>query len=156
MLTSARPPLAITNGDRKFYTLHSMQQAKVFAWSLPDERLKTAVVAFKKEDDAGLIASMIDRHVKQNMGWPNLTTVDNTFILMGEPPGPEHQNSSVEILSWSMDQLTVFCAEAYFDIIVLNRLVRRLDKFNLTGERMSLSLPSEYYAEKLAKLYGLE
>jgi hypothetical protein len=147
-------PAKIGYGSRKLYTLHSSPN-DVFAWRLEDQRVKTATVAFRRKGDATLMAYMIERHVKQENRWPDVLMVDNAFSLFGGKINPMHENSLIEVRSWSMDMLQVFCVDAYLDLIVLNEFNESYNKYKLSGEVMKLTIPDEYYALKIAELYDL-
>lgn len=147
-------PAKIGYGNRKLYTLHSTPN-DVFAWRLDDQRVKTATVAFRRKSDATLMAYMIERHVKQENRWPDVLVVDNAFSLFGGKINPMHENSLVEVRSWTMDPLQVFCVDAYLDLIVLNELNESYNKYKMSGEVIKLSIPNEFYALKIAELYNL-
>jgi hypothetical protein len=148
-------PAHIGHGIRKLFTLHSSPN-NVFAWRLDDERIKTATVAFRRRGDATLMAYMIERHVKQEKRWPDVLVVDNAFTIFGGKINPLQANDLVEVRSWSMDSLQVFCVDAYLDLIVLNELDESYNnKYKLSGEVIKLTVPDEYYALKIAELYNL-
>ena len=150
-----RPAPARTGyGNRKLFTLHSGSN-DVFAWRLDDQRVKTATVAFRRRGDATLMAYMIERHVKQENRWPDVLMVDNAFSLFGGKINPLEENSLIEVRSWSMDSLQVFCVDAYLDLIVLNEFNEAYNKYKLSGDVIKLSIPVELYALKIAELYNL-
>jgi hypothetical protein len=158
MATVSKPPrFAPTRtayGNRKLFTLHSGPN-DVFAWRIDDQRVKTATVAFRRRGDATLMAYMIERHVKQENSWPNVLVVDNAFSLFGGKINPLQENSLIEVRSWTMDSLQVFCVDAYLDMIVLNEFNEAYNKYTLSGEVIKLSIPDELYALKIAELYNL-
>jgi hypothetical protein len=98
---------------------------------------------------------MIERHVKQENRWPDVLMVDNTFSLFGGKINPMEENSLIEVRSWSMDSLQVFCVDAYLDLIVLNEFNESYNKYKLSGDVIKLSIPVELYALKIAELYNL-
>jgi hypothetical protein len=146
-------PVRTSYGNRKLFTLHSGSN-DVFAWRLEDQRVKTATVAFRRRGDATLMAYMIERHVKQENSWPDVLMVDNTFSLFGGKINPMEENSLIEVRSWSMDSLQVFCVDAYLDLIVLNEFNESYNKYKLSGDVIKLSIPVELYALKIAELYA--
>ena len=139
--------------NRRLYTLHSHSN-DVFAWRLDDQRLKMATVAFRRKHDATLMAYMIERHVKQENKWPDVLMVDNSFSIYGGRIDRSEVNSLIEVRSWNMDSLQVFCIDAYLDLIVLKDIREGNNKFSLSGEVMKLSIPEEMYALKIAELYS--
>lgn len=158
MATLTKPPRPapanIGYGSRRLYTLHSTLN-NVFAWRLDDQRVKTATVAFRHKGDATLMAYMIERHVKQENRWPDVLVVDNAFSIFGGKIDLMHENSLIEVRSWNMDSLQVFCVDAYLDLIVLNKLEESYNKYKMSGDVIKLSIPDEYYALKIAELYDL-
>jgi hypothetical protein len=158
MATLTKPPRPapanIGYGSRRLYTLHSTPN-NVFAWRLDDQRVKTATVAFRHKGDATLMAYMIERHVKQENRWPDVLVVDNAFSIFGGNINPVHENSLIEVRSWNIDSLQVFCVDAYLDLIVLNKLEESYNKYKMSGDVIKLSIPDEYYALKIAELYDL-
>jgi hypothetical protein len=157
-IVATRPPrlapTQTTYGSRRLYTLHSNPN-DVFAWRIDDQRVKTATVAFRRRGDAALMAYMIERHVKQEKSWPDVLVVDNAFSLFGGKVNPMQENSLIEVRSWNMDSLQVFCVDAYLDLIVLNELGEQQNsKYKLSGDVIKLSVPDEYYALKIAELYA--
>jgi len=142
------------DANRRVYTLHSKQN-DVFAWRLDDQSVKMATVAFRRKNDASLMAYMIERHVKQENKWPDVRMVDNAFSIFGGHIDRREINSLIEIRQWTMDPLQVFCIDAYLDLIVLNEVRQGENKYKLSGEILKLSIPGEMYALKIAELYNL-
>jgi hypothetical protein len=147
-------PARTSYGNRKLFTLHSGPN-DVFGWRLDDQRVKTATVAFRRKGDATLMAYMIERHVKQENSWPDVLVADNAFSIFGGNINPMHENSLIEVRSWTMDSLQVFCVDAYLDLIVLHELEESRHKYKMSGEVIKLGIPEELYALKIAELYNL-
>ena len=152
-----KPPRVAPNrtgyGNRPLYTLHSHSN-DVFAWRLDNQELKMATVAFRRKHDATLMAYMIERHVKQENKWPDVLMVDNSFSIFGGRIDRSEVNSLIEVRSWNMDSLQVFCIDAYLDLIVLKDIREGNSKYKLSGEILKLSIPEELYALKIAELYN--
>lgn len=158
MATLTKPPRFAPSrnsyGNRKLFTLHSGPN-DVFAWRLDDQRVKTATVAFRRKGDATLMAYMIERHVKQENRWPDVLVADNAFSIFGGNVNPMHENSLIEVRSWTMDSLQVFCVDAYLDLVVLHEIEESRTKYKMSGEVIKLGIPEELYALKIAELYNL-
>jgi len=146
-------PTPTNQRNRRLYTLHSNTN-DVFAWRLDDQSVKMATVAFNRKNDATLMAYMIERHVKQENKWPDVLMVDNSFSIFGGHINRSETNSLIEVRSWNMDSLQVFCIDAYLDLIVLKDIREGNNKYKLSGEILKLSIPGELYALKIAELYN--
>lgn len=153
VLTRPPPILTVGAGSRKVYTLHSSPN-NVFAWNLDNELMKTATVVFKRRSDAAFMAEMIEKHVIRQKEWPNVSIVDNVFSLYGSgTPTTEYENDLIEIRSWDLDDLRIFCVTAYLDMISLSSIDRDDGVFKLNGELLSLTVPIEFYIDRLNLMY---
>jgi hypothetical protein len=153
VLTRPPPILTVGAGSRKVYTLHSSPN-NVFAWNLDNELLKTATVVFKRRSDAAFMAEMIEKHVIRQKEWPNVSIVDNVFSLYGSgTPTTTYENDLIEIKSWDLDDLRIFCVTAYLDMISLSSIDRDDGVFKLNGELLSLTVPIEFYIDRLNLMY---
>jgi hypothetical protein len=112
--------------------------------------MKTATVVFKRRTDATFMAEMIEKHVVRQKEWPNVSIVDNVFSLYGSgTPTETYENNIIVIKSWSLDELRIFCVNAYLDMITLNSIDRDDNVFRLNGELFALSVPIEFYVDRL-------
>jgi len=153
VLTRPPPILTVGTGSRKVYTLHSSPN-NVFAWNLDNELMKTATVVFKRRSDAAFMAEMIEKHVIRQKEWPNVSIVDNVFSLYGSgTPTTSYENDLIEIKSWDLDDLRIFCVTAYLDMISLSSIDRNDGVFKLNGELLSLTVPIEFYIDRLNLMY---
>lgn len=149
VLTRPPPKPTVGTGSRKVYTLHSSPN-NVFAWNLDNELMKTATVVFKRRTDATFMAEMIEKHVVRQKEWPNVSIVDNVFSLYGSgSPTETYENNIIVIKSWNLDDLRIFCVNAYLDMITLNSIDRDDNVFRLNGELFALSVPIEFYVDRL-------
>jgi len=156
-LVLTRPPNFQKQKERsqRVYTLHSSPN-NVFAWRLDNERMKTATVVFKRQQDAVFMAKMIEEHVVRENEWPNVSVVNNVFSLYGNGSSKNSVDPEIiEVRSWDTEQLRIFCVTAYLDIVSLNSVEKIGDGFRLNGELMTLSVPIEFYVDRLAVLYEL-
>ncbi len=114
--------------------------------------MKTAAVVFKRHKDAMLMAHMIERHVRQKKEWPSVNMFD--FHLDG---GPMSGGSPklVMVRPWDFDNLRIYCAEAYLDMVTLSELNPSDDGFKISGELIKLDVPMKFYAEKLDMLWNI-
>ena len=153
-LTITRPPppqIATAQESQRVYTLHSGPN-KIFAWRLDNERVKTATVVFKRQEDALFMAHMIEKHVTREKEWPEVSVMDNIFKLYGNDPA-EVENNIIDIKTWDFDSLCIFCVRSYLDIVTLNSLTKQNDGFKLTGDVISLSVPIEFYVDRVRSMY---
>lgn len=153
VLTRPPPKLTVGAGSRKVYTLHSSPN-NVFAWNLDNELMKTATVVFKRRSDAAFMAEMIEKHVIRQKEWPNVSVVDNVFSLYGSgTPTVSYENDIIEIKSWDIEDLRIFCVTAYLDMISLSSIDKNDEVFRLNGELLSLTIPIEFYVDRLNSMY---
>jgi hypothetical protein len=153
VLTRPPPKLTVGAGSRKVYTLHSSPN-NVFAWNLDNELMKTATVVFKRRSDAAFMAEMIEKHVLRQREWPNVSVVDNVFSLYGSgTPTVSYENNLIEIKSWELEDLRIFCVTAYLDMISLSSIDKNDEIFRLNGELLSLTIPIEFYVDRLNSMY---
>jgi hypothetical protein len=116
--------------------------------------MKTATVVFKRRSDAAFMAEMIEKHVIRQKEWPNVSIVDNVFSLYGSgTPTTAYENDLIEIKSWDLDDLRIFCVTAYLDMISLSSIDRNDGVFKLNGELLSLTVPIEFYVDRLNLMY---
>lgn len=159
-VTLVRPPprsiVPVKEKSRKWYTLHSGSNS-VFAWTFEKSNLKTSTVAFARVHDARLMASMIESYISREKEWPNVSVADRTFTLFGAGHvSQEEEQNFIEIKSWEYDDLRVFCAKSYLDMITLKKITRKSnDTFLLNGEFVTFDVPPEYYAQRLDYLFGM-
>lgn len=155
VLTRPPPKVAIGGGNRKVYTLHSSPN-NVFAWNLQNDSMKTATVVFKRRADAAFMAEMIERHVLREKEWPDVSIADNVFSLYGSGSSSiAFQEDLIEIKSWDLEDLRVFCVTSYLDMISLSSIDKDDGVFRLNGELLSLNVPFEFYVQRLGYLYEI-
>jgi hypothetical protein len=155
MAVAIRPPtirrqMSTDQGSKRVYTLHSSHN-NVFAWRTSNENMKTATVVFRRQQDALLMAHMIERHVRQNKEWPSTTMFD--FQLYTGHGKHSAELELIDIKQWDMENLKVYCVEAYLDMITLSTLTPTRDGYNLNGELLLLNVPFEFYADRLNQLW---
>lgn len=118
--------------------------------------MKTATVVFKRRKDAVFMAKIIEEHVVGEKEWPNVSVVDNVFSLYGNGTTAHPDEAGlIEVRSWEIDRLRVFCVTAYLDIVSLDSVEKTRDGFKLNGDLLKLSVPVEFYIERLGYLYSL-
>lgn len=156
-LVLTRPPKTPPTEVRsqRVYTLHSSPN-NVFAWNLDNENMKTATVVFKRKRDATFMSNIIQEHVLREKEWPNVSVVNNVFSLYGNGMNAHpYESDIIEVRSWEIDRLRVFCVTAYLDIVSLDSVEKTREGFKLNGELLSLSVPIEFYVDRLGYLYEL-
>ena len=157
-VTLVRPPPPVSvgarGGGRKWYTLHSHTN-NVFAWTF-DNRVKTSTVVFARHQDASFMARMIEAYVIREKQWPAVSTLDNVFRVYGAGLVQTEEEGFIEIKSWELDDLRIFCVESYLDMITLKKLTRKNnDTFVVSGDLISLDVPTAFYVERLNYLVGI-
>lgn len=153
-LVITRPPPAVTLQTKqkpsRVFTLHSSPN-NVFAWNSSNKNMKTATVVFRREYDALLMAHMIESHVRQRQEWPSNDMKD--FKLDTGPMNPSEDLHIITVRAWDFELLKVFCVQAYLDMVTLTKLTPSDSGFRITGEMISLDVPTEVYAERLSLLW---
>jgi hypothetical protein len=118
--------------------------------------MKTATVVFKRRADAAFMAEMIERHVLREKEWPDVSIADNVFSLYGSGSSSiAFQEDLIEIKSWDLEDLRVFCVTAYLDMISLSSIDKDDGVFRLNGELLSLNVPIEFYVQRLGYLFEI-
>jgi len=151
------PPVRVVSGreGRKWYTLHSHSN-NVFAWTLEGNSMKTSTVAFARRQDASFMARLIERYVVREKEWPDVSLAEKVFRIYGSDIiNSYEENGFIEIKSWSYNDLRVFCAESYLDMITLKKITKKAQTFVLSGELNSLDVPVSFYVERLNYLLGM-
>ena len=106
---------------------------------------KMAVVAFKRRGDVHTMGSIIEDHYKSTREWPDFRKM--TFT---SGPGTKKPLEILDVYEWdNMDELKVFCAQRYFDLILVDTISA---SFNIKGEICMLEIPIENYVPYLEKL----
>ena len=152
-LVATRPPFSSVTSKRRggsVFTLHSGPN-NIFAWHLEHEHMKTATVVFKRRRDAIMMANIIGIHVERRKDWPDVSLVENAFQLSGGGYDNIHIQKSdiIDIKTWDMESLRVFCVESYLDMVSVNTITKHPEGFKITGQVISLSIPTEFYARQL-------
>ena len=137
------PPTIKTNqNNRPYFTLHKHVNS-IMAWET--KTTKMAVVAFKRRDDINTLGSMIEHHYEATHEWPDFRNM--TFTIRTS------HNKSPQILDvneWAdMDELRVFCALRYFDLILIDSIS---ESFRVKGEIYKLDIPAKSHVPYLEKL----
>lgn len=149
MQTLNRPPTKIQTREKnkKYYTLHRIPN-HVMAWNAKTE--KRAVVAFNREQDILSTGKIIENHYNLRREWPSF----EAELIFDSGPIPksvfDDELTMLNIVEWrKFDDLRVFCAEHYFDLIVVETMSKQ---FQLQGTIFRLDIPMEFFIPQLEKL----
>ena len=153
MIVAPRKPITkdppTDQANQSTYTLHNVPN-KVMAWRIKNEKMKTAVVAFKRPRDAQVMGHMIETHYEREKEWPDFTNPDFS-LPAGNPLVPPVDFKILSIREWSnFDSLKVFCAEHFFDLILVNRII---NGNRIQGYTYSFETPMEFHSDRLEQLY---
>ena len=152
IVTPKRPvtrTLPTDQENQPAYTIHNVPN-KIMAWRIKNEKMKTAVVAFKRPRDAQVMGHMIETHYEREKEWPDFTDPDFS-LLAGNILTPPQDFKILNLREWSnFDSLKVFCAEHYLDLIVVNRVI---NGNRIQGNTYMFETPMEFHIDRLEQLY---
>ena len=106
---------------------------------------KTAIVAFKRERDAEYFGKTAESHYLNKREWPDFQN------LSFEPKNVLNELSLLTIVPWEdEDALRLFCAEYYFDMILINNIS---ESFKINGNVFHLDVPESFHVPRLENLF---
>ena len=139
---------------KKYYTIHeNANNVLAFQGMLDNE--KTTVLGFLKENDATRLGRMIEKHYIVHKEWPEMVLNGTIRIYAGprEEKGSELQ--FLHTVEWSPDEISLFFAARYMDIMQIDRLTDSDTGFNINGSKISMEGSHEFYTEACERLFSL-
>lgn len=152
MLTAAPPSrpvskLPVNQENKKYYTIHSNSN-NAFTLKI-NENIRTAIVGFREVGDAALIGAMIETHYLEKKEWPVTTNV-GTLIL---PEGRLSQLVHIFIREWEFDDLKVECTRNILDMISVNEILKKKERYSFEGNLFRFEAPDDFYKMRFDEIY---
>ena len=121
------------------FTIHKGDNT-VYAAKPTSDLVMVSVVAFNKEQDAVLIASMLEEYKRKNGEWPPLISDDPVWLPTSSPELLE-----LEIIKWDKDELGVYCVSNILDLITISSVDNNLGGYKITGDTYRFEMPLDSY-----------
>ena len=152
MLATAPPSKPVTKipvnqGNRKYYTIHSNSN-NAFTLKL-NENIRTAIVGFRDVEDAAMIGCMIETHYVEKKEWP-VTTDVGVLVL---PEGRLNQLVHIFIREWEFDELKVECTRNILDMISVNEVLKKKERYSFDGNLFRFEAPDDFYKMRFDEIY---
>ena len=143
-------PLKTGRGGRPYYTIHSKPN-DVFSLKL-DENVSTAIVGFKKWDDAFFIGQMIETHFERQHELPD-TRLVGQLVLPGY--SNSHDLNYIFIRKWAFEDLKMTCTSNFLNLISVDDIIKKkaTSGYTFAGNVYSFEAPLEFYKDRLNDLY---
>jgi len=147
-MATATPPVRpkLTNRtnqkNRNYWTLH-MGANNV--WATRPKDSKSAIVAFKRIDDAVLFGSMIETYFIYSQEWP-----DTDLLLLPAPSIKELSN--IFLQKWEFDDLKLNCTRNMLDMISVDKVNRGRETYTFNGDHYMFDAPLEFYQNRFDEL----
>jgi hypothetical protein len=109
-----------------------------------------SVVSFKREQDAKLIASMLEEYKRKTGEWPPLISDDPVWLPSSTP-----ELSELEIMNWDKEELSVYCTTNILDLITVNSVDNSQSGYNITGDTYRFEMPLDSYQALFNNIYML-
>jgi len=146
ILSPIRPPPTDRN---LLYTIHKGDNT-VYASKPTNNKVMIAVVSFKREDHAILIASMLEEYKLKTGEWPPLISDDDTWL-----PTSSSELRELEIVQWNKDELDKFCVMHILDLITINSLNNSQNGYKIIGDTFKFDVSIPIYQEIFNNKYML-
>lgn len=143
---------------RKYYTIHSFPNS-VMAVKLHDhEHVNTSVISFSVQTDAMFMGRMIENHRAKTKEWPIFNFADlqndNMFRVMNYTGDAMSLDGNLYLEEWTeLDDLKLYCASHFLDLITLNRLTQSEDGFVMKGNIFRFEADQQFCTQRLEYLY---
>jgi hypothetical protein len=109
---------------------------------------QTAIVGFKKADDAIRVGQMIEKHYLIQKEWPE-TQGQLILPMVTEDP-------TLEFLfcrQWDFEDLKVTCTKNFLSIVAIDDIGATKKGFSFNGKILSFEATVEFYMESLTEMY---
>lgn len=141
-----RPKLTNRNGGggnkRNYWTLH-MGVNNV--WVTRPKESKSAVVAFRRIDDAVLFGSMIETFFIYSQEWP-----DTGLLMLPSPRVKELSN--IFLQKWEFDDLKLNCTRNMLDMISVEKIAKARESYTFNGDHYIFDAPLDFYQNRFNEL----
>lgn len=145
-----RPPIRLASTDQtgqKYYTLH-YNNNNAFTLKL-SEHDKTAIVGFRKIEDAVRVGNMVETYFIEKKEWPDMHGTQELVLPAGRLQGLAY----VFIRDWDFDDLKFECTRNFIDFISVDKLTPKTTTYALSGSLYKFEANPDFYRERIAELY---
>lgn len=147
-----RPPLRVAPTDQtgqRYHTLH-YNNNNAFTLKLSDQD-KTAIVGFRKIEDAVRVGNMVETYFIEKKEWPDMHGTHELTL----PAGRLHGLAYVFVRDWDFDELKFECTRNFIDFISVEQLTPKTTSYSLSGSLYKFEASDDFYRERIAELYHL-
>ena len=147
-----RPPVRLAPTDQtgqRYYTLHHNHN-NAFTLKLSDQD-KTAIVGFRKIEDAVRVGNMVETYFIDKKEWPDMHGTQELALPVGRLESLAH----VFIQGWDFDELKFECTRNFIDLISVEQLAPKSTTYSLSGSLYKFEASDDFYRERIAELYHL-
>jgi hypothetical protein len=116
-----------------------------------NENSQTALVSFRKADDAILVGRMIEKHYIMQKDWPQ---TEGQIILPSVS-----KDAPLDFLfcrKWDFEELKIECTKNFLNIVTIDNIVNSRNGLNFKGKAFSFQAPVEFYMNRLEDLLTVE
>ena len=139
-----RPRLITTTNqkNRKYWTLHAGANN---IWATRPTDSNSAIVAFRRIEDAEMFGSMIESYYIHSSEWPDA----NLQML----PAPRmNQLVHIFLQKWEFDDLKLNCTQNMLDMISVEKVNKTRSSYTFNGSQYTFSAPIEFYQNRFNEL----
>ena len=106
---------------------------------------KSAVVAFRRIDDAVLFGSMIETYFTHSQEWPGT----DLLIL----PAPRVKGlDNIFLQKWEFDDLKLNCTRNMLDMIGVEKISKARESYTFNGDHYIFDAPLDFYQNRFNEL----
>ena len=114
-------------------------------WVTRPKESKSAVVAFRRIDDAVLFGSMIETYFTYSQEWPST----DLLIL----PAPRIKElGDIFLQKWEFDDLKLNCTRNMLDMISVDKISKARESYTFNGDQYIFDAPLDFYQNRFNEL----
>jgi len=144
-----RSRVRVKPGGKFYWTIHNHPN---HAFSVRmNENSQTALVSFRKADDAILVGRMIEKHYIMQKEWPE---TEGQIILPSVS-----KDAPLDFLfckKWDFEELKIECTKNFLSMVTVDSLDTGRSGLNFKGKAFSFQAPVEFYMNRLKELLTVE
>lgn len=126
-----------------FLIRHPTSQGKPIPMTM---RIKkhTALVAFRRYDDAEIVTEAMEAQFMQTKEWPDLTSDDFSIKYLANTIGVGPP-TLLDIMPENYELIQGLCINWGVNLCIIDEILRKKNTIELRGDVMSFTAPVEYY-----------
>ena len=141
----------IRQRPKKYYTIHeNVNNVLAFQGMLDSD--KTTVLGFVREKDAVRLGRMVEKHYMVHKEWPKMVLGGSVNIYSGPQEDEGDELRFLHAVEWSPEDISLFCAARYMDVMHIDRLSDNNTGFNIKGSKLIMEGSHEFYIEACERL----